>query len=73
MASPEYEAFELCGPKNVLVMASCGPWESVGGDIKSAPPASLDSSRDALCKYSQFSKRPPLRLTPSIILSGSCG
>mmetsp|Transcript_19674 Transcript_19674/g.67791 ORF Transcript_19674/g.67791 Transcript_19674/m.67791 type:complete len:185 (-) Transcript_19674:362-916(-) len=34
MASPEYEAFELCGPGNVLVMSSCGPWESVGGDIK---------------------------------------
>ena len=33
-ASPEYEAFELCGPKEVLVMASVGPWESVGGDIK---------------------------------------
>ena len=33
-ASPEYEAFELCGPKSVLVMSSCGPWESVGGDIK---------------------------------------
>jgi NADPH2:quinone reductase len=32
--SPEYEAFELCGPRNVLVMASTGPWESVGGDIK---------------------------------------
>lgn len=34
VASPEYEAFELCGPKNILVMASVGPWESVGGDIK---------------------------------------
>lgn len=33
-ASPEYEAFEKCGPREVLVMASCGPWESVGGDIK---------------------------------------
>jgi regulator of RNase E activity RraA len=33
-ASPEYEAFELCGPNNVLVMSSVGPWESVGGDIK---------------------------------------
>ena len=33
-ASPEYEAFELCGPNEVLVMASVGPWESVGGDIK---------------------------------------
>jgi regulator of RNase E activity RraA len=32
--SPEYEAFELCGPKDVLVMSSVGPWESVGGDIK---------------------------------------
>lgn len=32
--SPEYEAFELCGPREVLVMASVGPWESVGGDIK---------------------------------------
>ena len=34
MISPEYEAFELCGSKNVLVMSSVGPWESVGGDIK---------------------------------------
>ena len=33
-ASPEYEAFELCGPNEVLVMASVGPHESVGGDIK---------------------------------------
>ena len=32
--SPEYEAFELCGPKSMLVMSSVGPWESVGGDIK---------------------------------------
>ena len=32
--SPEYEAFEKCGPRSVLVMASVGPWESVGGDIK---------------------------------------
>lgn len=32
--SPEYEAFEKCGPGEVLVMASVGPWESVGGDIK---------------------------------------
>jgi regulator of RNase E activity RraA len=33
-ASPEYEAFELCGPDSVLVMSSVGPHESVGGDIK---------------------------------------
>ena len=32
--SPEYEAFENCGPNDVLVMSSVGPWESVGGDIK---------------------------------------
>lgn len=32
--SPEYEAFEKCGPREVLVMSSVGPWESVGGDIK---------------------------------------
>jgi len=32
--SPEYEAFELCGPNEVLVMSSVGKWESVGGDIK---------------------------------------
>mmetsp|Transcript_4498 Transcript_4498/g.5206 ORF Transcript_4498/g.5206 Transcript_4498/m.5206 type:complete len:281 (+) Transcript_4498:168-1010(+) len=32
--SPEYEAFELCGPNEVLCMESIGPWESVGGDIK---------------------------------------
>jgi len=34
MESPEYEAFEKCGPKEVLVISSVGPWESVGGDIK---------------------------------------
>eukprot|EP00927_Polykrikos_kofoidii_P071060 TRINITY_DN67395_c0_g1_i1.p1 TRINITY_DN67395_c0_g1~~TRINITY_DN67395_c0_g1_i1.p1 ORF type:complete len:330 (+),score=24.36 TRINITY_DN67395_c0_g1_i1:121-1110(+) len=33
-SSPEYVAFELCGPNEVLVMSSVGPWESVGGDIK---------------------------------------
>lgn len=33
-ASPEYVAFELCGPNEILVMSSVGPWESVGGDIK---------------------------------------
>jgi len=33
-ASPEYEAFEHCGPNEVLVMSSCGSMESVGGDIK---------------------------------------
>lgn len=32
--SPEYEAFEKCGPNDVLVMSSVGPMESVGGDIK---------------------------------------
>ena len=32
--SPEYEAFEKCGPNEVLVMSSVGPAESVGGDIK---------------------------------------
>lgn len=32
--SPEYEAFELCGPNEVLCMEAVGPWESVGGDIK---------------------------------------
>lgn len=32
--SPEYEAFEKCGPNDVLVMASVGKTESVGGDIK---------------------------------------
>ena len=34
MESPEYVAFELCGPNEILVMSSVGPWESVGGDIK---------------------------------------
>ena len=34
MDSPEYEAFELAGPKEVIVMNSVGPWESVGRDIK---------------------------------------
>ena len=33
-ASPEYVAFELCGPNEVLVVSSLGPWESIGGDIK---------------------------------------
>lgn len=33
-ASPEYEAFEKCGPNEVLVMSSVGKTESVGGDIK---------------------------------------
>jgi regulator of RNase E activity RraA len=32
--SPEYVAFELCGPSEVLVVSSVGPWESIGGDIK---------------------------------------
>ena len=32
--SPEYEAFELCGPNKVLVASSIGPLESIGGDIK---------------------------------------
>ena len=32
--SPEYEAFENCGPNDVLVMSSVVPWESAGGDIK---------------------------------------
>jgi len=32
--SPEYEAFEKCGPNEVLVMQSVGKWDSVGGDIK---------------------------------------
>lgn len=32
--SPEYEAFELVNGKEVVVMSSVGPWESVGGDIK---------------------------------------
>jgi regulator of RNase E activity RraA len=32
--SPEYVAFELCGPDDVLVASSVGPWESIGGDIK---------------------------------------
>ncbi len=32
--SPEYVAFELCGPNEVLVASSVGPWESIGGDIK---------------------------------------
>jgi len=34
MESPEYEAFEAAGPKEVVVMSAVGPWESVGGDIK---------------------------------------
>lgn len=32
--SPEYVAFELCGPDEVLVASAVGPWESIGGDIK---------------------------------------
>jgi regulator of RNase E activity RraA len=31
---PEYVAFELCGPNEVLVASAVGPWESIGGDIK---------------------------------------
>jgi hypothetical protein len=34
--SPEYEAFEKCGPNEVLVMASVGPWE-VRTHIRKAP------------------------------------
>lgn len=33
-SSPEYQAFELCGPTEVLVASAVGPWESIGGDIK---------------------------------------
>jgi len=33
-ASPEYIAFELCGPDEVLVTDTVGPYESIGGDIK---------------------------------------
>lgn len=33
-SSPEYQAFEQCGPKEAVVISSVGPWESVGGDIK---------------------------------------
>jgi len=32
--SPEYQAFEMCGPDQVLVISSVGKWDSVGGDIK---------------------------------------
>ena len=32
--SPEYRAFELCGPGEVLIASAVGPWESIGGDIK---------------------------------------
>ncbi len=32
--SPEYRAFELCGPGEVLVASAVGQWESIGGDIK---------------------------------------
>ncbi len=32
--SAEYLAFEACGPNEVLVASSVGPWESIGGDIK---------------------------------------
>jgi len=32
--SAEYTAFERCGPNEVLVASSVGPWESIGGDIK---------------------------------------
>jgi hypothetical protein len=34
--SPEYEAFEKCGPNEVLVMASVGPWE-VRTHIRKSP------------------------------------
>ena len=52
--SPEYEAFELVNGKEVVVMSSVGPWESVGGDIKflrlaqnGVRPASAPSPRQA--------------------------
>jgi len=32
--SPEYVAFEQCGPMDCLVASAVGPWESIGGDIK---------------------------------------
>ena len=54
MESPEYEAFELVNGKEVVVMSSVGPWESVGGDIKflrlaqnGVRPASAPSPRQA--------------------------
>jgi NADPH:quinone reductase len=34
VASPEYEAFELCDSDSVLVASSVGPYDSIGGDIK---------------------------------------
>jgi regulator of RNase E activity RraA len=34
LISPEYVAFEKCGPYEVLVASAIGPWESIGGDIK---------------------------------------
>jgi len=32
--SPEYVAFEMCGPDNILVACAIGPFDSIGGDIK---------------------------------------
>ena len=43
--SPEYEAFELVNGKEVIVMQSVGPWESVGGDIKFLRLAQLKVSK----------------------------
>ena len=34
VASPEYQAFELCDSDSVLVASSVGPYDSIGGDIK---------------------------------------
>jgi hypothetical protein len=64
--SPEYEAFELVNGKEVIVMSSVGPWESVGGDIKflrlhqngvrparSPSPGAIEACRDRV-----FSTRP---------------
>ena len=64
--SPEYEAFELVNGKEVIVMSSVGPWESVGGDIKflrlhqngvrpvrSPSPGAIEAGRDRV-----FSTRP---------------
>ena len=43
--SAEYAAFELCGPGEVLVASSVGPWESIGGDSTTGGASNAQSFR----------------------------
>lgn len=69
--SPEYEAFELVNGKEVIVMQSVGPWESVGGDIKFLRLAQRNVSGkktrrrvDPLPRVDPLSLTPPLPVVP---------